>query len=69
MVGSAICVAQALGVYENFQIAVNAMVMQADSFSPIAQNVDLYQRFNTEVYQHITKNTDNILQKSYKIFN
>lgn len=66
--GSAICVAVATGVYEDFETAIQRMVKIKDTFYPNSKNTELYKVINDEVYKHITKSTDEILQKSYPIF-
>jgi sugar (pentulose or hexulose) kinase len=66
--GAAICVAVALGVYENFETAISKMVKVRDSFEPIHAHVAVYQRLNHEVYQNITVYTDEVLKQSYPIF-
>lgn len=67
--GAAICTALALGKYRDRQTAVDNMVCRQDTFMPIAENVSLYNRINTEVYQHIVPATDDLLMRSHRIFN
>lgn len=67
--GAAICTALALGIYRDRQAAVDNMVCRRDTFMPIAENVALYDRINTEVYQHIAPATDDLLMRSHRIFN
>ena len=66
--GSAINTAVGLGVYNSYQEAVKKMVKVRDTFMPIAGNVDIYETLNTQLYRDITKDTDEILKKSYKVF-
>ncbi|MCG8541705.1 MAG: sugar kinase [Clostridia bacterium] len=67
--GSAICVAVALGVYNNYEAAIKNMVRMGDTFQPNKENTDLYRKMNNEVYKNITSYTDEIFKKSYPIFN
>ncbi|HZK84095.1 MAG TPA: FGGY family carbohydrate kinase [Desulfosporosinus sp.] len=65
--GSAICVAVAVGIYDNYEMATQKMVKIRDKFLPNAENNDLYKRMNNEVYKDITVHTDKILKKLYSI--
>ncbi|HCY86632.1 MAG TPA: sugar kinase [Desulfobacteraceae bacterium] len=67
--GAAICTALALGVYKDRQTAIDNMVRRRDTFVPIDENVDLYDKINREVYQRIAPATDDLLMRSHKIFN
>lgn len=66
--GAAICAALATGVYPDYTTAIENMVKIRDSFDPCLENSSLYQKMNEEVYQHITRHTDEILRKSFPIF-
>lgn len=66
--GSAICVAVAVGAYPDFISATQKMVRIKDSFDPIAENVDLYQHMYTDVYQSLRDDVAPILKKSHEIF-
>jgi sugar (pentulose or hexulose) kinase len=66
--GSAICAAVAVGVYENFAAAINNMVRIDDVFYPVTAHTNLYEKMNHDVYRQITGITDTILEKSYPIF-
>lgn len=66
-VGSAICAAVAAGVYGSFEEAVENMVRFKDTFTPIAENVDLYAKM-LPIYGGITSYTDEILKKTHPIF-
>lgn len=65
--GAAICAAVAAGVYQSFDEAVENMVRIKDEFHPNEENTKLYDRMG-EVYRDITCHTDEILKKSYEIF-
>jgi sugar (pentulose or hexulose) kinase len=65
--GSAICVAVALGIYNNFNDAMANMVKVKDIFHPIVEHHNLYNKFNNNVYKNVTKHTDEILKKSYEV--
>ena len=67
--GAAICTALALGIYKDKQDAIDNMVRRRDTFIPVKENVERYNRINSEVYQHIVPATDNLLLKSHRIFN
>jgi sugar (pentulose or hexulose) kinase len=67
--GAAICTALALGIYKNRQEAVNKMVRRKDTFTPVPEHVDLYDKINQEVYQHIVPATDSLLRASHQVFN
>lgn len=66
--GAAICVAVAVGEYDSYETAIEKMVKVRDTFNPIKENNDLYNRMNEEVYKNITVHTDEIFKKSYPIF-
>ncbi len=66
--GSAICVAVATGVYPDFETAVARMTKSRESFAPDPANVDVYRRMNETVYKIIPAATDEILKRSYPIF-
>ena len=65
--GAAICAAVAAGVYPGFEEAVEGMVRIADRFEPIAENTELYNKVYP-IYWDITNHTDDILKKTYEIF-
>jgi sugar (pentulose or hexulose) kinase len=67
--GSAICVAISLGFYKNYREAIQKMVRVRDTFQPNKKNHMLYQRMNEEVYKEITVYSDEVVKKSYPIFN
>ncbi len=67
--GAAICVALALGIYEDRDQAVDHMVRRRDTFVPVEKNVDLYAEINEKVYRHIPAHTDELLKISHKILN
>ncbi|AOT68900.1 FGGY-family carbohydrate kinase [Geosporobacter ferrireducens] len=66
--GSAICVAVAMGVYDSYANAIDKMVKVRDTFDPNPENTVLYKRLNDAAYKKITEYTDEILKKSYPIF-
>lgn len=67
--GAAICTALALGVYKDRQEAINQMVRRRDTFTPIPENVTLYDEINESVYKHIATVNDELLKNSHAIFN
>ncbi len=66
--GSAICAAVAAGVYGSFEEAVENMVRFKDTFVPNPENVELYEKL-VPIYSGITAHTDEVLKKSYELFN
>lgn len=66
-VGSAICAAVAVGIYDSFESAVANMVRVKDTFMPIPENTEVYDQLRP-IYADITKYTDPILKRSYEIF-
>jgi sugar (pentulose or hexulose) kinase len=66
--GSAICAAVAVGAYDTFDAAIEKMVRVKDTFYPVKANTTLYNEMNQNVYQQITRATDDILEKAYPIF-
>jgi sugar (pentulose or hexulose) kinase len=66
--GAAICAALALGIHKNRQEAIEHMVRRRDTFMPVEENVVLYNDMNENVYKHIISETEELLQRSHKIF-
>lgn len=66
-VGAAINAAVGLGIYSNYEEAVEKMVKVKDIFTPIPENVAIYKRLNEEVYQSLTTHTDEVLKKTFAI--
>lgn len=67
-IGSAMCAAVGLGIYDSFEQAAEQMVKVDKIFSPDAGNHQRYQSINQGVYQHISQFTDPLLEKAYPIF-
>ncbi len=65
--GCAICAAVALGLYSGFDEAMDRMVRPRDVFEPIPENVDVYKKINSGVFQTITDYTDEVLKKSHRL--
>lgn len=65
--GSAICVAVATGIYGSFEDAVEHMVHVKDTFIPNPETTALYEKM-LPIYQDITTHTDEVLKKTYEIF-
>lgn len=66
-VGAAINVAVGLGIYPSYEEAVEKMVKVKDIFTPIPENVAIYQRLNDDVYKGLTEHTDKVLEKTFAI--
>lgn len=43
------------------------MVKVKDIFTPIPENVAIYQRLNDDVYKGLTEHTDKVLEKTFAI--
>jgi len=67
--GAAICVAKYAGIYDTFDAAMEAMVHTEKVFIPNKDIHKLYNRVNNEVVKHIRIHTDEVLKRSYPIFN
>ena len=65
--GSAICAAVATDVYGSFEEAVEEMVKIQDTFVPNPENVELYKKMIL-IYKDITVHTDEVLKKTYELF-
>ena len=65
--GSAICAAVATDVYGSFEEAVEGMVKIQDTFVPNPENVELYKKM-IPIYKDITVHTDEVLKKTYELF-
>ena len=66
-IGSAICVALALGIYQSRDEAIQNMVQVQDIITPIADNVALYAEIEEKVYRHIASTVDVLLHQSHEI--
>ena len=66
--GSAICVAVSLGIYDSYESAVRNMVKVKDIRSPNEENYEFYKQMNEEVYQLVPSYTDPLYRKSYDVF-
>ncbi len=67
--GSAICVAVAVGAYPSFEQAQVAMVRVHDSFTPNELHTEMYQQINLQVFSKVTKQTDPLLENLHAIIN
>ena len=67
--GSAICAALALDVYDSREEAIENMVRHEDSFAPDKNNHEIYTEINNKVYQNIPEHNKELLKKSYSILN
>ena len=66
--GSAICAAVGTGFYGSFEEAMARMIRPRDTFRPVPAQAEVYDRLD-EVYKQISGHTDEILKKSYAVFN
>jgi sugar (pentulose or hexulose) kinase len=66
--GAAICAGVATGAWPDFPTAVARMVRVRDSFAPKPENVRLYERTYTEVYQYLRSQVEPILRKEFAVF-
>ncbi len=67
--GSAMCVAVALGDVEDFEQAMQSMVQADITFTPNAANTEFYQEFNTRVFKRLSCHTDPLLRELYLLTN
>ena len=67
--GAAICASVGTGVHPDFETAVGEMAGPRESFSPDAASADIYRQMNEAVYQTIRDGTDDVLARSYRLFN
>ncbi|MBW2612930.1 MAG: sugar kinase [Deltaproteobacteria bacterium] len=67
--GAAICAAVAVGAYDTFDMAIEKMVRVEEMFQPVEVNIFRYREINNNVYKHITRFTDGILEKAEPVFN
>ena len=65
--GAAICAAVALNAYDSFDDAIKNMVQIKDVFEPKKENIELYKQL-LEIYKDVTKYTDPLLERTYKLF-
>lgn len=68
-VGAAICASQSLGIYEDFNSAIQQMVTTESRFTPNEQVHSFYTKVNEHVVKHIRKHTDEVAKLIYPIFN
>ncbi|MBP1039595.1 sugar kinase [Vagococcus sp. BWB3-3] len=66
-VGAAINAAVGLGIYDSYEEAVAKMVKVKDVFTPIPENVVVYQQLNEGVYQGLAAYTDPLLKTTFDI--
>lgn len=66
--GAAICAAVATGAYPDFDTAGTRMTRDRETFEPDPANVEVYRRMNDSVYRMIPNVTDEILKRSYPLF-
>ncbi|SIQ34300.1 FGGY-family carbohydrate kinase [Halanaerobium kushneri] len=67
--GSAICAALALDVYDSREEAIEKMVRHEDTFTPDLETHEFYQEINEKVYKHIPQHNEQLLKKSHNILN
>jgi len=67
--GSAICAALALDVYDSREEAIKNMVRHEDTFTPNMENHEIYTDINEKVYQHIPEHNEDLLKRSHQIIN
>jgi len=63
--GSAICVATAMGLYGGFREAVNHMVKKRDEFEPNIKNHKVYKAINDGIYKELATMMKPVLEKAY----
>jgi sugar (pentulose or hexulose) kinase len=65
--GSAICVAVAMGTYGSFREAVGQMVSKRDEFMPSMDAHAVYKRINDGVYRDLAPMMENVLRKAHEV--
>ena len=65
--GAAINTAVGLGLYPNYETAIEKMVRVKDVFTPIESNARRYDALNKGIFRDLTQHTDVILKKSYEV--
>jgi ribulose kinase len=63
-----VCAAVGAGLYPDFATAVAHMQRPRETFAPDAVQAALYARLEREVYRGIRDHTDQVLQRSWPIF-
>jgi sugar (pentulose or hexulose) kinase len=66
--GAAVCAAVAAGLYPGFEAAVAGMERPRETFTPGAANAAIYGRLERELFRGIRDSTDQVLQRSWPIF-
>lgn len=64
---AAINTAVSLKLYPNYATAVNNIVRVKNIFIPIKSNAKRYNAINKSIFKNLTKHTNVILKKSYKV--
>ena len=67
--GSAICVATAMGLYGGFREAVNHMVKKRDEFEPNIKNHKVDKTINDGIYKELAAMMKPVLEKAYSAAN
>ena len=67
--GAAMCVAKYSGIYNAFDEAIENMVRTEKVFTPQRETHELYHKINEEVVKNVRIHTDEVLKRSYPIFN
>lgn len=65
--GSAICAAVATGIYTDFDSAIKGMVRFSDTFTPNPEAYAIYSKM-LPIYESIEAANEDVLKKSYEIF-
>ncbi len=67
--GAAINAAIGIGAYADYQEAVTAMCRQGEEFTPIAENVKIYEQLYQSGYKKLYQQLKPIYQKFHELFN
>lgn len=65
--GAAMNTAVGLGIYPDYETAIEKMVRVNDVFMPIESNARRYEALNKGIFRELTQHTDVILKKSYEV--
>jgi sugar (pentulose or hexulose) kinase len=66
--GAAVCAAVGAGLYPDFATAVARMERPRETFAPDAGQASIYARLEREVFRGVRDHTDQVLQRSWPIF-
>ena len=66
--GAAVCAAVGVGLHPDFATAVARMERPRETFAPDAANAAIYRTLDRELYRGVRDATDQVLERSWPIF-